>query len=294
MTKTNFFQLEIQSKNLLCLLKNGIFLGIILLFSCCMRFRISTPNIYKKFDKQTVKVENQVINGKNMRYVHNGNDTLPLVVFIHGAPGSCDAFFDYMKDYSLLQKCQMISVDRMGYGYSEFGKSEVSMEKQAYFIAAILEKYLEKDKNKKIILVRHSFGCPVVARLVMDYPQYVSSIILAAGAIDPENEQMFWLNRPANWRIFRWLVPKALRVANDEKIAHVAQLRLLLPKWKDITIPVTYIHGKTDRIVPFINMEFAKKMLTNAKTTFIIKEKTGHFFPFKNPEIIKNAILGYL
>lgn len=290
MAKTNFF----QCKMLFSLLRNSIFLGIILLFSCCMRFRTSTPNIYKKFNKQSVKVENNVVDGKNMRYLHTGNDTLPLVVFVHGAPGSCDAFFSYMKDYSLLQKCQMMSVDRMGYGYSDFGKSEVSMEKQAFFIAAILEKYKSKDKNIKIILVGHSFGCPIVARLAVDYPQYVSSIILAAGAIDPENEQMFWLNRPASWRIFRWLVPKALRVANDEKMAHIAQLKLLLPKWKDITIPVTYIHGKKDGVVPFINMEFAKKVLINAKTTFITKEKTGHFFPFKKPEIIKNAILGYL
>ncbi len=286
MTKTSYFQFRM----LFSLLKNGIFLGILLLFSCCMKFRTSTPKIYKKFNNQTVKVENHAVDGKNMRYVHTGSDTLPLVVFIHGAPGSCDVFFDYMKDTFLLQKCQMISLDRMGYGYSNFGKAEVSLEKQAYFIASILEKY----KDKKMILVGHSFGCPIVARLAVDYPQYASSIILSAGAIDPENEQMFWLNRPADWRIFRWLVPKSLRVANDEKMAHVAQLRLLLPKWKEITIPVTYIHGKTDGIVPFINTEFAKKVLVNAKTTFIIKEKTGHFFPFKNPAIIRDAILDYL
>jgi pimeloyl-ACP methyl ester carboxylesterase len=285
MKKIKIFYLKYKSVRIVT--KILIFLGLIFSLDCCMQFRTSTKGIYKKFGKQPVQVEVYELENKNVRYVHTGNDTLPLVLFIHGAPGSSEEFYDYLKNETLLKKCQMIAVDRVGYGYSDFGKAEISLEKQAFFISPILEKY----KNEKIILVGHSYGGPVVARLAMDYPNSIKSIILAAPAIDPDNEKMFWINRPLQWGVFRWMIPRSFKVANDEKMAHSSQLKLMLPKWQEIKIPVTYIHGKSDWIVPFINNEFAKKMLINAKVEFILKEKTGHLFPFTNPEILQDAIL---
>ena len=274
----------------MCLKITFVLILAFIFLASCIKLRTSDAKIYKKMAQQGVKVETYTLDGKSMRYVHTGNDTLPLVVFVHGAPGSSDAFFDYLKNDKLLQKCQMISIDRLGYGYSEFGKVEVSIEKQAYFIVPILKKY----QNRKIILVGHSYGGPVVACLAMNYPEYVKGIILAAPAIDPENEKIFWFNKPASWKMVRWCLPRVLNVANDEKMAHSAQLKLLLPKWENIRADVTYIHGGKDNVVPFVNHIFAQKMLKNANVTYILKDKMNHFFPFRKIEILEDAILNQL
>jgi hypothetical protein len=42
------------------------------------------------------------VEGCNMHYAKTGNDTLPTITFIHGSPGSWDAFMRYLKDKELL------------------------------------------------------------------------------------------------------------------------------------------------------------------------------------------------
>src|SRR4030095_2076296 len=58
-----------------------------------------------------------------MFYAETGSDTNQLVLFVHGAPGSWDAFMKYLGDTALMHRAHLVSVDRPGYGKSGFGKS---------------------------------------------------------------------------------------------------------------------------------------------------------------------------
>ncbi len=278
------------------------FLGIIILFSVlyliagsCMQFRQSNKKVLKSFknapvspDIQTISMESEK---RNLRYVKvSKSDTLPLLMFVHGAPGGADAFFDFMKDSVLVRKFRMISVDRAGYGYSDFGKSEPSILKQAQFIAQVPE--FQKNKEK-IILVGHSFGAPIIARMAMEYPNKIKALILVAGTMAPELEQVFWISYPADWWIFRWMVPTSMRVANDEKLQHANELRKMDSLWQTITHPTTVIQGGKDFLAPAENLDFVQKKFINAKLDTVFIPDMNHFTPWTHPELIHEAILKY-
>ena len=107
------------------------------------------------------------IAGTTLQYGQLGSGIhLPVLVFVHGSPGSLAAYENYLKDSLLQQQAILIAVDRLGFGYSDFGKAIPSLRLQAQLIAAILEDF----PNTKKILIGHSMGGPVNSRLAMDYP----------------------------------------------------------------------------------------------------------------------------
>ncbi len=263
------------------------------LVSSCFTFRMSEKEIYKHFENTSLQPELKRYKalGREINYVEVGDDTTQMVLFVHGAPGSLSAFISFLSDSTLAAKARLISTDRPGYGYSGFGKSEISVEKQAAMLLPILK---SNQSDKLPILVGHSYGGTVIARIAMDYPEYVGALVMAAPAIDPESEKFFWVNKPANWWGIRWMVPRSMRVANDEKLSHVKQLKLMLPYWQEITAPTTIIHGKTDGLVPFANAAFGKNMLKNAPVDMVVKKDMGHLIPWENPGLIREAVLKYL
>lgn len=258
--------------------------------SACMQFRTSDRKILKKFKDSNLspKIGYYKVGDRNIRYIEVGDSTKPLMLLLHGAPGSSNNFYKYMQDSILLQKVRMIAIDRPGYGYSDFGKSVISIEEQAALCVPVLEM---NQNAQKPILVGYSFGGPVAVRLAMDYPDLTGKILMLAPAIDPENEKMFLLNKPANWKIFRWLVPKAFRVANDEKLSHVEELKKMLDLWKNVKNRTVFMHGYSDKIVKIVNSEFGKKMLINAKVDTIFKNKMTHMLIWKEYDLIKEEMI---
>src|SRR5450432_660270 len=111
------------------IMKTFMVVGIILVLwlvmaQSCMKFRMSDSEARKKFKARGVDVviNNISVNGRTLHYLKTGSDSLPTIVFVHGTPGSWDAFEQYLGDKDLLQKFRMISIDRPGFGYSDFGK----------------------------------------------------------------------------------------------------------------------------------------------------------------------------
>ena len=155
-----------------------IILTLAQLFSGCMTFRLSKAEIDEQFKNVAFKLTEHRIKvlDREINYAEIGNDSLPVAFFVHGSPGSWSAFSGFMKDTALLKKVKMVSVDRVGFGFSDFGNGEKSLEKQAAYLKPILEKY--KHKDKKIILIGHSLGGPMLARMAIDYPELIDNLIL--------------------------------------------------------------------------------------------------------------------
>ncbi|MDH5604952.1 MAG: alpha/beta hydrolase, partial [Cyclobacteriaceae bacterium] len=183
--------------------------------SGCFSFRMSEKKINDFFQQRAIRYTNKhySINGRNIHYIQVGEDTLPTLLFIHGAPGSLSAFIHFLADTSLLKSFKMISVDRPGYGNSDFGKSVTSLEKQAALILPLLK---DISDNVPTILVGHSLGGAVIARIAMDYPEEIDGMLLLAPSISPLLEPDEWFRKPLHSPFFRWMVPKSLRVTNDE------------------------------------------------------------------------------
>lgn len=212
-----------------------------------------------------------------------------LILFIHGSPGSHEAFSDYLEDRILQEKAILISVDRFGYGGSMKGKSELSVGSQARYIAPILEEY-----KLPTLVVGHSYGGPVATRLAMDYPKYISSVLLLAGSIDPELEEVLWYQKLANWKLVRFILPSFLDVSNQEILPLRFELKKMEHLWQNITVPITIIQGDNDSLVPAANTDYAQKMISDKTKLKIIRGNMNHFLPWNQYALVRKEILEML
>lgn len=265
--------------------------SLTLLHSCIPAFRTSPKEVEAFFARKKVAgtQHRYTVGPREIHYIRAGDPANPLVLFVHGSPGSLDAFINFLVDSVLLRKALLVSTDRPGFGYSNFGRAEPSLLKQAQALKPILEKY---KNNRPRILVGHSLGGALIAKMAMEYPDLVDGLIIVAGSIDPELEpNETWFRAPLATPFLSWILPRSLRAANEEIYQLKPELEEMLPYWKNITCPVIVIQGKVDELVPFENVTFAKKMLVNAPVEYVIKEDMNHFVPWSNPELIREAVL---
>src|SRR3954452_8330882 len=122
------------------------FVNILLSICCiffmqsCAEMRINDNKAKKEFAKHKASFESEYykIQHRTLHYVITGRDSFPTLIFIHGSPGNWDVFKEYMVDSSLQQHYRMISVDRPGFGYSDFGKA-MNLSDQSSLISEALE-----------------------------------------------------------------------------------------------------------------------------------------------------------
>lgn len=268
--------------------------ALLLLMDSCLQFMMSKSDIDDHFKDSKNKgvLKQYTLDNRTINYLVAGDTDKPLVVFVHGSPGSLSAFIDFMSDSLLLQKAMLISVDRPGFGASNFGHAEPSLQKQAALLKPMLEEYKE---NRPIILVGHSLGGPLIARMAMDYPELIDGLVFVAASIDPELEpDEIWFRAPLATPFLKWILPRSFRASNDEIYKLKPELENMLPTWKNITVPSTFVQGKEDSFVPYQNVDFARRMLVNAPVTIQLLEGVDHFIPWSHPQLIRQATLEML
>lgn len=255
----------------------------------CMRMRM-TSNETKTFftTSKTAYIDSsKEINDFTIHYIETGNKNASTLFFVHGSPGSWDAYKEYLKDSLLLSKFRMIAIDRIGFGYSNFGEAQ-NLKTQAY----IIERFTKLTSNgKPIYLIGHSMGGPTIVQMAADKPDDYKGLIILAGAVDPKAET------PENWRVIikakpiRYIIPGALRPSNDELWYLKSDLKDLKPKLQNITTKVIIIHGTKDPLVPYSNMAFMRREFVNAKSldTISIKD-ANHFIPWEHYKEIRDVL----
>lgn len=266
------------------------FTALMISFHSCMTFRMSKKEVDEFFQSRKIDgSQHHYKTGKyTIHYVQAGNENHPLILFVHGSPGSLSAFIDFLADTALTKQALVITTDRPGFGHSNFGTAEPSLEKQGLALKPILEKY---KNNKPVILVGHSLGGPLIARMAIEYPTLIDGLVMVAPSIDPELEpNETWFRAPLATPFLSWILPRSFRASNEEIYQLKPQLEEMLPEWKEITCPVIVIQGKKDSLVPAGNADFAKKMLSSASVEIVLKDDMDHFVPWSNPELISEAV----
>lgn len=263
----------------------------LLLFSSC-GFSITEKKVIEEFAEKSVQpaLSKVAVGERKIQFaeVTTGKET--LVVFIHGSPGGWNAFLDFFKNDTLLKKVDVISIDRPGYGGSDKGWPEPSMAKQSMLMHAVTEKFPHQNK----ILVGHSLGGPVIARMAMDYPEDYNGLIFVAPSIDPEMEKNEWYRSLINTKVGGWVTPKDFWVSNEEIMPLKEELSLMVPLWSQIKSRSIVIQGKKDMLVPWENGEFAKRMLPEEQLEVRYLEGVNHFIPWSHPQTIVQAVLDLL
>jgi pimeloyl-ACP methyl ester carboxylesterase len=255
-----------------------------------MTMRKPDEEAKKEFEKEGIKLTTTIITvqGRHIHYALTGNDSLPTLFFVHGTPGSWDAFEDYLKDKDLLEHFRMVSIDRPGFGYSDYGHPE-HLAKQSELISPIFRML---DNHRPMFIAGHSLGGPMVIKLAADNPSVFSGIVILSGSIDPAEEE------PEKWRPVLYMtpltyfVPGAMRPSNQELWYLKKDLIDLKEDFHKIKCPVYFIHGASDTWVPPGNVEYGKKMLVNSSH---IEEKllpgANHFIPWTRFEDVKEVLL---
>ena len=198
------------------------------------------------------------VEDRTMRYIELGDTSKPLVLMLHGSPGTKDNYVRYLTDSTLNSNFYLIAVDRPGFQGSGAGIAEPSLKKQAACIKPIIEKF----QHQKVILVGHSLGGPVIARMAMDYGELLDGLVIVAGSLAPELEPKEWY-RPY-FKALSFMFADMLVSSNLEIMAHKAELTKMLPLWKNITTPTIVIQGTKDDLVHPNNANFAKGKMINA------------------------------
>lgn len=219
-------------------------------------------------------------NNKKLHFVACGNDTLPFLIFIHGSPGSWDAFKDYLVDSMLLQKAYIISVDRSGYGLSE-PEALGSLDAQVEFIQPILN--LRKN-NKSVTVIGHSYGGPVASLFAVKNESIIHKLILISPTISPNiEEKITWkrnLQKLSKWWIFKWMLPKDLKNSTIEMQPLPTEIRKHENEFANFKKAITEIHGTEDDLAPHGNQDYVKSIFKKSEVKTIDFNKSGHLIPF--------------
>lgn len=275
-----------------CLSTVVLFIVLTQVVSGCVNFTMSDAKVEKYFDEEDNSPDSKFyeVDGYKMHYMYQDMSKDASLIFIHGTPGSWDAFISYFKSDTLFQRANIASPDRPGFGKSSYGKPVRSLEEQSTLLKPMLEAIPAPR-----ILIGHSLGGPIVARMAMDHPDLVDGIIMLAPALDPALEpDEDWFRVPMRWPVIGAIAPKIFRVSNEELIFLDEELELMLPLWKNITIPSTVIQGGKDNLVHPGNAAFADSMLVNAPKDIVFMEEENHFIPWSNASLVKRKIVEML
>ncbi len=268
----------------------SIFLAWISLAFSGMKMRTSDKEAQAEFAKHEIGLVVKDLNyqGNKLHYVKVGSDSLPTLFFLHGSPGSWNAFKSYLLDSDLRKKFRMIAIDRPGFGYSDFGCS-MSLYQQGLLISKCIQCELN---NKPFHLIGHSIGGPVVIQLAQLHPLYYSSLVILAGSISPYLEPKEPLRHIFNFGPLKILLPGAFRPSNREIISFKKDLFLLDKNYSNLKMPILFIHGNKDPLVSVDNVAYGfQKLKENSNVKKVIIDGANHFIPWEHFDTIKAQLL---
>jgi len=260
--------------------------------SCHFPVRVlSDEQIAKHYANRPTKPQLKYINYKNFHVHHAvvGDSTKPLLLIIHGAPGAWYSSMKLLDDSNMQKNFRMVSVDRVGFGKSNYGVSEPSLQAHVRYIEKIVKEY---NKDGKIFLMGSSYGAPIAASFAMQHPNLVEELYLISPVIDPSKEKLFWFSYVGKLAFVSMMIPEYLNVAGDEKFAHCRQLRRLKPHWGEITCKTYVFMGEKDNLASLGNLDFARKKLVNAKDPeFYLLPNTSHTIIYQRPDLLISFLL---
>jgi pimeloyl-ACP methyl ester carboxylesterase len=226
------------------------------------RYRMSDKMIKKLYPKMDIKyIDNQ-------RIIFSKNLKSKAVLFIHGSPGSSAQFLvTSIPKYLIESNVAIIFIDRIGYGYSEYKKTELSIEFVGNKIANCL-KYFFQVKN--LIIVGYSYGGPIAAFVSTVTQIHVNSLILISASVKPNAEKIYWFNYLLKNRVFENYLPHNWIYANNEKLNHCESLKKINEIWIRIKTDIICIHGDKDTLIYPENAIYVKEKAILSRSTQIL------------------------
>ncbi|GAB2766283.1 hypothetical protein GCM10027275_05050 [Rhabdobacter roseus] len=257
-----------------------------------VEFRTSDDELKARFSSLSIpySIHRYQADQYTIRYAEFGADSLPVTIMVHGAPSSLSFFMRFYEDTTLLRRTMLVGVDRPGYGYSNFGKSVISIAEQARYLQPLIDHYAAQ--GREVVLAASSYGGSVVAKLAMDNPDKIAGILFVSSSLAPGQEYTYPISYVIAQPWLRWFFPKLLLVANDEKLNHQQALEEIQEGWGRIRSRIILLHGRADNLIYFSNAEYAQEHLKNAQSFKLIPlDGIGHSILWDRPDLITESLL---
>lgn len=219
-----------------------------------------------------------------LSYLQAGHPTAPRLILVHGTPGSASGWSEYLANPP--PGADVVALDRPGFGDSGPDGAVTSLEAQAAAVFALFP-----TDGRRVVLLGHSLGGPIVARVAAEHPDRVAAVVLLAASLDPALEKINPMQWVGTWTAVRWALPRAIRNANAELIALKPQLESLARLLPKIAAPVLIVHGTKDDLVPVANVPFMQARLMGARCVKTeLLEGQNHFLPWNSTAVVRQAI----
>ena len=206
------------------------------------------------------------------------------LLLVHGTPGSATGWADYLLNPP--PGLDVLALDRPGFGRSGPADALPSLADQAAAVLALMP-----DDGRPALLLGHSLGAAVVARVAAEHPQRVAGLVLLAGSLDPALEVIHPLQHLGAWAPVRSLLPRSIRNANRELMALKPELEALATLLPRITAPVVIVHGTQDDLVPVANVAYVQARLTGARCVrTLLLDGRNHFLPWNSEGTVREAL----
>lgn len=217
---------------------SSILIIYVIICQCCMKFRISDSKAISKFAAKNITLQtfDTVLNKQTIHYVISGNDSLPLLVMLHGSPGSWSTYEYFMMNNEVSKKFRCLSIDRPGFGYSNFGTPMHLQEQSELFLQIVAA----HQNGKPIYLVGHSIGGPVIAQMAALSPGSFKKIVIMSGSISPYQEKKEKWRHIFNNAIMKNFLPGAFAPSNTEILWFKKDLFYLEKQMENIDTEVIF------------------------------------------------------
>jgi len=130
---------------------------------------------------------------KQKIHIKTEDDSLPVLLFLHGGPGLPDRYAVMSSHNDLLDTFTLVAWDQRGTGGSRWGAKKESLTIQRLTDdAAELADFLRKEfKKDKIFIFGESWGTTLGSSLAYHYPEKIAAYVGSGQVVDgPENERL--------------------------------------------------------------------------------------------------------
>ena len=257
-------------------------------------------------------------NGLRLHY-HEQGEGLP-VIFIHGSGQGASGFSNFCQNspYFAEHGFRALMPDLPGFGYSstpEDAKYELD-----FYVSAI-KQFVDGLGLKSLVLVGNSLGGAISLKFAMDYPDYISKLILMApGGIEPQEVYAQMSGLHALFRVVYspdpisreglrsvlslqlWdeslltdqIVEERYAIAKDQPKAVWTTMKVpfLGGDLEKITCPVLVFWGSDDRFLPVSGAQVMAKNCPNSRT--IVFSRCGHWVMAEHTDLFNKYSVDFL
>lgn len=238
------------------------------------------------------------------------------IVILHGwAKDMSGKKYDAIKKILESQGYRVYVPDLPGFGSNTVKKEELFFDDYVSFVYDYIATILKTTKEKKVILLGHSFGGRVAIRFTSLYPGKIKMLLLtgASGILRPlpslkkkivfaltKGVKPFFLVPPLSlfYKFFRKLVYYSIGEMDYYKAGSLTQTFKNVYKvsvaddLQKINVPTLIIWGEKDTITPLADGEYMHTHINNSK--LVVMPDASHKLPYENPKKFTHAVLSFL